>query len=155
MVALPVAAALTYFAVQHRSELPSFPDPTALIMNLRHQVAPFRFTLRTSPESPRCDTPFALNVHVVDPDGQPVDHLIIDADASMSGMDHGTQHVTLRGKGHGNYEGRLELNVVGSWDVDLSTTRNLQRARQRISLEVGEAQASPEPRNPNEDNSES
>ncbi len=155
ILAVAAVAPLTYFAIKHSSELPAPPDPTALIMNLRNQLTPFRFTLATDPESPSCDAPITLKVHVIDTAGQSADGLLIEADASMSGTDHAAaQHVTLRGKGHGNYEGMVELETAGSWDVDLSATKDLKRGRQRLSIEVRGAR-SPEPRNPNEDNSES
>ncbi len=155
LFAIPAVAALAYFAIQHRSELPAPPDPAALIMSLRNQTPPFRFTLDTEPQPPSCDAPVMLKVHVIDAAGKPADGLSIEADASLSGTDHGAQHVTLRGKGHGNYEGKVELQVAGSWEVDLSATKDLQRGKQRLSLEVGGAQGTTEPRNPNEDNSES
>ncbi len=151
ILAFATVAALTYFAVEHRAELPALPDPTALIINMRNQVTPFRFDLKTDPESPSCEAPVTLKVHVVDTAGQPADGLFVEADAAMSGMDHGTQHVRLRGKGHG---GMVELEMVGSWNLDLNATKDSTRSRQRFIIEVG-AQAPPEPRNPNEDNSES
>ncbi len=151
----PIAAvaALTYLAIKHSSELPALPDPATAILSLR--VAPFRFTLGTEPEAPNCDTPITLKVHVIDAAGHPADGLIIEADAAMSSMDHGAKHATLRGKGHGNYEGEMELETAGSWEVDLTATKDLKTGRQRLSIEVGGSQKSTEPRNPNEDNSES
>jgi len=153
--AIAAIAALTGFAVQYTSELPALPDPTALILNLRNQVTPLRFTLGTDPEAPNCDTPITLKVHVIDAAGRPADGLIIEADAAINGTGHGAQHVTLHGKGHGNYEGKMKLETAGSWDVDLTATKDMKTSRQRLSIEVGGAQVSPEPRNPNEDDSES
>lgn len=155
ILASAAVAALTYFAIEYRAELPALPDPTALIINMRNQVTPFRFTLDTDPESPSCDAPIMLKVHVIDTAGQPADGLLVEADAAMSGMDHRAQHLSLHGKGHGNYEGRVGLETAGSWNVDLSTTKDLMRSWQRFIIEVDGAQAPLGPRNPNEDNSAS
>jgi hypothetical protein len=152
VVAIAAVAGLTYFATEHRSELPAAPDPGALILNLRNQFTPFRFTVGTYPESPNCDTPITLKVHVIDAAGYPVDGLIVEAAASVTGVDHGAQYVTLRGKGHGNYEGRIKLELAGSWQVDLTGTTAFKTSRQRFSIDVGAAHGSSEP---NEDDSES
>lgn len=150
IVALAAVAALAYFAVQHRSELPALPDFTVLIVSLRNPQ--FRFTLGTEPEAPSCDAPITLKVHVIDAAGNPADGLTIEADAAMNGMEHGARRVTLHGKGHGNYEGKIELEIVGCWELDLTTIKGFTAARQRLSIEVGPAQGRPEP---HEDDSES
>ena len=144
-VAIAAVVGLAYFASEHRSELPAAPHLTALILGVRNQFTPFRFTLGTYPESPNCDAPITLTVHVIDAAGHPVDGLVVDAAASMTGADHAAQYVTLRGKGHGNYEGRIDLEVAGSWQVDLSGTNAFKTSRQRFSIEVGAAHVSSEP----------
>jgi hypothetical protein len=53
------------------------------------------------------------------------------------------------------YEGRVNLEMAGSWAVDLTATTDGKRGRERLNLEVGGSQASPQPRNPNEDESDS
>jgi hypothetical protein len=150
--AVAAVVVLAYVAIQHRSAMP---DPSALILNLRNQAPPIRFTLATEPEQPRCDTPVTLKVHAIDTAGHAANGLIIEADAAMNGMEHGALHVTLRSKGHGNYEGKMEMETAGSWDVDLSATKDMTTTRQRLSIEVGGAQTSPEKRNPNDDESSS
>jgi hypothetical protein len=71
---------------------------------------------------------------VIDSADQPADGVTLTADFSMSGM---TQHITLEGKGGGDYEGRVNLEMAGSWDVDLTATRDEKRREQRLSIEVG------------------
>jgi hypothetical protein len=137
ILAIAAVAVLTYYAIKHKAELPAAPDPTALIINMRSQVSPFRFTLDTGPEPPSCDAPITLRVHVIDAAGQPADGLMVEADASMSGMDQGAQHLALHSKGNGNYEGMMDLEMAGSWDVDLTATKGGKRGRQRLRIEVG------------------
>ena len=55
----------------------------------------------------------------------------------MSGMDQGAQHLTLGGKGGGDYEGTVNLEMAGSWDVDLTATRDGKSRQQKLSIEVG------------------
>ena len=55
----------------------------------------------------------------------------------MSGMDHGSQHLTLDGKGDGDYEGQMNLEMAGSWDVDLTATKDGKSRQQRLNIEVG------------------
>ena len=61
----------------------------------------------------------------------------MQADVSMRGMDQGAQHVTLDGKGNGDYEGEIKLDMAGSWDVDLTATEEGKSGKQRLSIEVG------------------
>jgi hypothetical protein len=137
-----VVAALALFAYQHRDGL-SAPDPTALIIGLRNQVQPFRYTLTTEPTDPSCDRPTSLVVHAVDSAGQPIDGLKMEADVSMAGSNHGVQEVKLKAKGHGNYEGRVTLEQAGSWDVDLAGEKDGRRARQKLTVDIGPARPGP------------
>jgi hypothetical protein len=149
-VAIAAVAVLAYFAVRPRSALPAPPDPTALILGMRN-TSPFRLTLGTDPEPPRCGTPITLRVHANDASGKSTDGLKIEAEVSMSGADRGAQHATLHARGNGNYEGTVNLDVAGSWDVDLTATKNDNRGRERISIEVGGAQGSSPSRNDDDD----
>ena len=153
IVAVAAVAVLAFYAVRHKAELPAPPDPTALILSMRNQVQPFRFSLGTEPEQPHCDAPLTLRVHVVDAAGQPVDGLKIEANVLMIGTDHGSQQLTLHSKGRGNYEGRVTLEMAGSWDVDLIGTKDGKRVRERLSIEVGPAQGSPRSRDDDDDDS--
>jgi hypothetical protein len=155
ILAIATVAVLTYFVMEHKLGLPAPPTPAALVMSLRNQLSPFRFTLATDPEPPECDTPTILRVHASDAAGQPASGLIIEADVYMSSIDHTAQHVTLRGKGNGNYEGRVEMERAGIWNVDLTASKDGKLNRQRLSIEVTGARGSPQPRNPNEDAPES
>ncbi|MGA3126800.1 MAG: FixH family protein [Candidatus Korobacteraceae bacterium] len=155
ILAIAAVAVLTYFVMEHKLGLPAPPAPAALIMSLRNQLSPFRFTLATDPEPPECDGPTILKIHAIDAAGKPASGLIIEADVYMSNIDHPAQHVTLRANGAGNYEGRVELEVAGSWNVDLTARKDGKMDRQRLSIEVTGARGSPQPRNPNEDAPES
>ena len=69
----------------------------------------------------------------------------------MQGMDRGARHASLRGKGHGNYEGKMELESAGSWELDLTATNALMTGRERLNIEVGAAQGSAETQEQNDD----
>ena len=112
------------------------PNPTSIINGTRDKLAPFRFTLATSPAQPSYTAPFALKVHVIDATGQPAEGLTVKADVTMSGMSHG-EHITLDDQGHGDYEGRVSLEMAGSWDVDLSASKGDKTGQQKLSIEVG------------------
>jgi hypothetical protein len=113
------------------------PNPSALINNVRDQLTPFRCTLATDPAAPRYGSPILLKVHVLDAANEPADGVTLKADVSMSGMDQGAQHLTLSGKGGGDYEGTMSLEMAGSWDVDLTATRDGKTRQQKLSIEVG------------------
>jgi hypothetical protein len=131
--------ALALFAYQHRVNLP---DPTTLIINARNHVQPFHYALSTNPDDPSCDRPIILMVHATDTSGQPIDGLNIEANVSLALADRTVQTVKLRSRGHGNYEGRVNLEMAGTWDVDLAGEKDGNRARQRLSVDVSPAHAS-------------
>lgn len=116
------------------SELP--PNPTALINGTRDRLTPFRFTLTTDPAWPHASGPILLKVHVIDGAGQPADGVTVKADVSMSGMEHGA-HVDLDGRGNGDYDGQINLEMAGSWDVDLTATKDDKSRQQRMNIVVG------------------
>jgi nitrogen fixation protein FixH len=89
----------------------------------------------------------------MDAAGQPADGLTVEGNVSMSGTDRGAQHTILHAKGNGVYEGRVNLEMPGSWDVDLTATKDDKRGRQRLTVEVVGSQGNQgniQPRNPNE-----
>lgn len=143
---LPKLAALTVFAVAlltlvstgcKSGDVALPPSPTTLINGTRDRLNPFRFTLATDPASPNFNGPITIKVHVIDATGQPADGVTVQADVSMSGMDQGAQHLTLDGKGGGDYEGDVKLEMAGSWDVDLTASQGDKSGKQRLSIEVG------------------
>jgi hypothetical protein len=137
-VAIAAVAMLIFGLAGCKSESSSMPpNPTAIINNARDQLTPFRFTLATDPASPKYNGPILLKVHVIDAASQPADGVTLKADVAMSGMDHGAQHLTLSGKGNGDYEGQVNLEMAGSWDVDLTATRDGKSRQQKLSIEVG------------------
>jgi len=136
-LALFAVALLTLVSSGCKSEdvvLP--PSQASLINGTRDRLNPYRFTLSTDPASPNFNGPITLKVHVIDATGQPADGVTVEADVSMSGMDQGAQHVTLDGKGGGDYEGDVKLEMAGSWDVDLTAARDGKSGKQRLSIEV-------------------
>lgn len=137
LVALAVVAVVIYFAVKYKPEPVGPPNPATIINNTRDRLTPFRFTLATDPASPNFNSPFQLKVHVIDGANQPADGVELKADVSMSGMDQGAQHLTLSDRGNGDYEGQVKLEMAGSWDVDLTATKDGKSRQQKMSIEVG------------------
>jgi hypothetical protein len=137
IVALAVIAAAIYFAVKYKSEPVAPPNAATIINNTRDRLTPFRFTLATDPASPNFNSPILLKVHVIDGANQPADGVELKADVSMSGMDQGAQHLTLSDRGNGDYEGQVKLEMAGSWDVDLTATKDGKSRQQKMSIEVG------------------
>ncbi|MGC2208608.1 MAG: FixH family protein [Candidatus Korobacteraceae bacterium] len=137
-LALFAVALLTLVSSGCKSEEAALPpSPTTLINGTRDRLNPFRFTLATDPASPNFNGPITVKVHVIDATGQPADGVTVQADVSMSGMDQGAQHLTLDGKGGGDYEADVKLEMGGSWDVDLTATQGDKSGKQRLSIEVG------------------
>ena len=112
------------------------PAPASLIHGTRDRLNPFRFTLNTEPSAPNSNDRITLKVHVIDAANQPADGAEVNADVSMTGM-NGSRHLTLNGLGGGDYEGEVKLEMAGSWDVDLSATRDGKSSQQRLTIEVG------------------
>jgi hypothetical protein len=139
IVVIAAIAALVYFVAIKFKPQPSAlpPDPTTIINGTRDRLTPFRFTLATDPASPNFNAPIVLKVHVIDAANQPADGVELKADVSMSGMDQGAQHLVLSGRGNGDYDGRLNLEMGGSWDVDLTATKDGKSRQQKLSIEVG------------------
>jgi hypothetical protein len=127
-----VVFALTFTGCKSESAMP--PSPTSLINNTRDRLNPFRFTVATDPTSPSSKGPIMLKVHVIDAANQPADGVMLNADVSMGGM---AQHLTLSGKGDGDYETQMNLEMPGSWDLDLTATKDGKTSRQRLNIEVG------------------
>jgi hypothetical protein len=129
------ALTLTFAGCKSESAMP--PNPTAIINNTRDQLTPFRFTLATDPTSPNYHGPILLKVHVIDAAGQPADGVTLNTDVSMTGMESEAKHMTLSGKGGGDYEGQVNLEMAGSWDVDLKATKDGKSRQQKLSIQVG------------------
>jgi hypothetical protein len=136
ILAVVAVAVLAYFAAQQRALLPAALNPSALITGMRNQSSPLRFTLSTDPEPPSYDEPIHLRVHVTDNTNQPADGLILESNLSMNGMSYGAQSVSLRGVGNGNYLGTVNLEMPGSWYVDLIATKHGEQHRERFNIEV-------------------
>jgi len=133
--AVVVVFALALTGCKSESALP--PNPTSLINNTRDRLNPFRFTVTTDPASPSAKGPIMLKIHVIDAANQPADGVTLNADVSMSGMDRGAQHLTLSGRGDGDYEAQMNLEMPGTWDLDLTATKDGKSRQQRLSIQVG------------------
>jgi hypothetical protein len=135
---LLLAAAIALFIVTcagcKSSDLP--PSPSSLINGTRDRLNPFRMTLTTDPTAPRAGS-VTLKVHVIDAANQPAEGVTLKADVSMAGMDHGAQHLTLDGRGNGDYEGQVTLEMPGAWDVDLTATKDDKSKQLRQIVDVG------------------
>jgi hypothetical protein len=127
-----VVFVLTFTGCKSEPALP--PSPTSLINNTRDRLNPFRFTVTTDPTSPSSKGPIMLKVHVIDAANQPADGVTLNADVSMAGM---AQHLILSGKGDGDYETQMNLEMPGSWDLDLTATKDGKSSRQQLNIEVG------------------
>jgi nitrogen fixation protein FixH len=136
-ISIATAVILTLAAAGCKSDSGLPPNPMTVINGTRDRLTPFRFTLATDPTSPSSHGPTMLKVHVIDAAGQPADNVEEKADVSMSGMDHGAQHLTLDGRGGGDYEGQMNLEMAGSWDVNLTASRDGKTRQQKLSIEVG------------------
>jgi hypothetical protein len=144
-----VATLLCYLCVPHQGLLRGLPDASAILLGLRNP--PYRFTLRTEPESASFGTPITLKVHAIDTAGHSADGLSIEADVSTSGSTHGARHVTFHGDGNGDYRGVVDFDTAGSWDVYLTGTRGGKKSRDKMSIEVG----TPPPPGNSDDDSQS
>lgn len=137
-LALFTVALLTMVSSGCKSEEANLPpSPSTLINGTRDRLNPFRFTLATDPASPNFNGPITIKVHVIDAANQPTDGVNVQADVSMSGMDQGAQHLTLDDRGGGDYAGDVKLDMAGSWDVDLTASKDGKSGKQRLSIEVG------------------
>ena len=96
-----------------------------------------KMSLTTDPTAPKSGGPILLKVHVIDAANQPADGITLKANVSMSGMDQGAQHLTLSGRGGGDYEAQMTLDMAGSWDVDLTATKDDKSSQQKLSIAVG------------------
>ena len=133
-VALSLSLVMLTSGCKSENTLP--PAPASLINNTRDRLNPFRFTLTTEPSAPSFNDQIMLKVHVIDAANQPADGVELNADVSMPGM-NGSQQVSFSGRGDGDYEGAVKVEMAGSWDVDLSATREGKSSKQRFTIEVG------------------
>jgi nitrogen fixation protein FixH len=133
-----VIAVLACLAYEHRTELTQLTilhNPSAALADFSKPAT--RFSLRTLPEPPIRRRVTILKLHAVDADGQPADGLTVEVDANArDGEERKTSHATLHAKGHGNYVGEITFEEVGSWDVDVTATKDDNSVRQRLEIQV-------------------
>jgi YtkA-like protein len=133
LLSFAVATLLVIAAAGCKESMP--PAPASVITNTRDRLNPFRFTLTTDPASPTANSRVLLKVHVIDAADQPADGVDVQADLSMPGTGTG-QHVALSGRAGGDYEGEVTPEMAGSWDVDLTATKDGKSKKQRFNIEV-------------------
>ena len=131
---LSLSVVLSTYGCKSENTLP--PAPASLINNTRDRLNPFRFTLATEPSAPTFHDQIMLKVHIIDAANRPADGVEVNADLSMPGM-NGPQHVAFSGTGDGEYEGAVSLEMAGTWDVDLTASKDGKSSKQRLSIEVG------------------
>ena len=134
LVVLSLGMVLLASGCKSENTLP--PSPASLINNTRDRLNPFRCTLVIEPSAPTFNDQITLKLHVIDAANQPADGVEVSADVSMPGM-NGSQHIPFSGTGDGDYQGELKVEMAGSWDVDLSATRDGKSSKQRFNIEVG------------------
>jgi hypothetical protein len=117
------------------SDTPLPPSPASLINGTRDRLNPFRMTFATDPASPNVSNQITLKVHILDAESQPADGVSVDADLSMMGGG-ATQHLALGGAGGGDYEAAVTVDQPGSWDVDLTASKDGKSSKQRVSFDV-------------------
>lgn len=127
-----VAALLSITGGCKSSDLP--PRPAALINGTRDRVNPFRFTLTTDPTYAKASGPTEIKVHVIDGTDQPADGLTLKADISMGGTSH---QVELIGRGSGDYDATVTLEMPGAWAMELTATKDEKTRQQRFYIDVG------------------
>jgi nitrogen fixation protein FixH len=93
-------------------------------------------TLAKDPSYPHASGPIQLKVHVIDAANQPADGLTLNAEVSMAGM-NGSHQLTLDGRGNGDYDGQLNVDMAGSWDVNLTASKDGKSGQQKLMMDVG------------------
>jgi hypothetical protein len=134
---LAVAAAVVLIAgsLGCKDSLP--PSPSSLINGTRERLVPFRFTLATEPSNPHPEGPTRLLVHVIDGSGNPVTGATVIATVTTGSNSSTLRQVTLDDMGKGDYQGDVNLETPGIWDIDLQATREGKVRQQRFSIMVG------------------
>lgn len=78
-----------------------------------------------------------LFVHLSDPEGLPIDKALIVSDATMTNMDMGTFHSTLKAAGRGDYIAQLQLNMTGPWAITVNAqAQGFDSLRQVVQVQV-------------------
>ena len=113
------------------------PSPTAIINQTRDRLNPFRFTLKTDPAEPSASGYFTLYVHVVDAEGNPAEGVNLQAQVSIGGIGEGPQHITFDDRGAGDYQASLDLNMPGSYSVNVIADKDGKHKEQRFYVDVG------------------
>jgi len=113
------------------------PGPASIINRTRDRLNPFRFTLTTDPASPSASGYFTVRVHVIDAEGNPAEGVNVQGDISVGGLGENGQHIEFSDRGAGDYEAELDLNMPGSWTLNVTAERDGKQKEERFYIDVG------------------
>jgi hypothetical protein len=115
----------------------TLPGPASIINGTRDRLNPFRFTLTTDPASPSASGYFTVRVHVIDAEGNPAEGINLQGDVSIGGIGEGPQHISFDDRGAGDYEAELDLNIPGSYSMNVTADKDGKHKEQRFYIDVG------------------
>ena len=96
-----------------------------------------RVTLSVSPDHPRMTKRINLQVHVDNPQGEPVNDARVTGELTMKLMDMGTTKLTFAPKGNGDYEAQVKsVDMSGPWSLAVNAKRGGAEAKQTFDVNV-------------------
>jgi nitrogen fixation protein FixH len=102
-------------------------------------ASPLRITLTISPDHPRMVKPITFTLHIVDPQGKPVDGLQVNGSLNMRAMNMGETQVKFDGKGNGDYEGSVkDTDMSGPWTITVDASQGKRHAQKNFEFVVGD-----------------
>jgi hypothetical protein len=86
---------------------------------------------------PVAQTPTMLTVHIVDPNGLPIDHADAIMSTNMTNMDMGEHQQPFADTGQGNYETHFLPSMAGPWVVTILVRADgFAPIRQQLFIQV-------------------
>lgn len=102
-------------------------------------AGPLRLTLKISPEHPSMTKPIVFDVHVENPQGQPVNDAQVTGSLSMKLMDMGATPLTFTPKGDGDYEALVkDADMSGPWSLVVKASQGSASVEQSFDVTVGD-----------------
>lgn len=96
-----------------------------------------RLNLSVSPDHPRMSKPITLQVHVGNPQGQPVTDAQVNGELTMKLMDMGATKLSFAPKGNGNYEAQVKgVDMSGPWALAVTAQRGSTTSKQTFDVNV-------------------
>ena len=86
--------------------------------NVRTHV-PAMMQVRIDQQPPLASGITTLELHLSDSQGLPIDQAQVTPNAWMTNMAMGTNHVSVKGLGQGNYQAQLQLYMAGPWKISV------------------------------------